>query len=67
MFTFLLSPKTETCENAGKLIDQGMNVARLNFSHGDHAEHLNQANAVRDALKIRPNYHASILLDTKGP
>lgn len=44
-----------------------MNVARLNFSHGDHQEHLEQADAVRGALKTRPDQHASILLDTKGP
>lgn len=44
-----------------------MNVARLNFSHGDHAEHLGQMVGVQSALKLRPNSHTSICLDTKGP
>ena len=44
-----------------------MNVARLNFSHGDHAEHLGQMQGVQNALKNRPHKHTSILLDTKGP
>lgn len=62
-----LSPKTEHVDNAGQLIDEGMNVARLNFSHGDHAEHYRQMVGVREALKKRKGAHASILLDTKGP
>jgi hypothetical protein len=32
----LFSPNTEHPEKAGKLIDEGLSVARLNFSHGDH-------------------------------
>ena len=44
-----------------------MTTARLNFSHGDHAEHLGQMEGVKEALKSRPYKHASILLDTKGP
>lgn len=60
-------PKTEHPEEAGKLIDQGLNVARLNFSHGDHAEHYGQMEGVREALRSRPQHHTSILLDTKGP
>jgi pyruvate kinase len=52
---------------AGKLIDEGLCVARLNFSHGDHAEHYGQMKGVQDAMKERPGSHVSILLDTKGP
>jgi len=44
-----------------------MNVARLNFSHGDHAEHLGQMQGVQQALKRKPHSHTSICLDTKGP
>ena len=50
-----------------QLIDEGLNVARLNFSHGDHAEHLGQLVGVQNALRSRPNLHVSSLLDTKGP
>lgn len=60
-------PKTQHPDNAVKLINEGMNVARLNFSHGDHVEHLNQMRGVQDALKRRPHSHTSICLDTKGP
>lgn len=52
---------------AGKLIDEGLNVCRLNFSHGDHAEHLGQLVGVQTALRSKPNQHVSSLLDTKGP
>jgi pyruvate kinase len=44
-----------------------LNVARLNFSHGDHAEHLKQMRGVELAVKSNPLNHCSILLDTKGP
>jgi len=50
-----------------KLVDEGLNVARLNFSHGDHAEHLGQLIGVQTAIRSRPNQHVSSLLDTKGP
>ena len=50
-----------------QLIDEGLNVARLNFSHGDHAEHLGQLVGVQTALRNRPNQHVSGLLDKKGP
>ncbi len=44
---FLSRPKTEHPDNAGILIDEGLSVARLNFSHGDHAEHYKQMIGVR--------------------
>ena len=50
-----------------KLIDAGMNVARLNFSHGDHKSHGENVERVREAAKARPNKNIAILLDTKGP
>lgn len=48
------------------LCKAGMNVARLNFSHGTHEEHLatiDMIKSVRDELKIP----VAIMLDTKGP
>jgi len=50
-----------------KLIDAGMNVARLNFSHGDHEAHGSAVARIREACKQRPDKPVAILLDTKGP
>merc|ERR1719401_1678030 len=50
-----------------KMIDAGMNVARLNFSHGDHEAHGKTVQNIREACKQRPNKPVAILLDTKGP
>jgi pyruvate kinase len=49
------------------LIDAGMNVARLNFSHGDHAAHGDTIARIRAALRERPAAQLAIMLDTKGP
>ena len=40
-------------ENLGKLIDAGMNVARLNFSHGDHETHAATLDRLREARTCR--------------
>eukprot|EP00931_Biecheleriopsis_adriatica_P042145 TRINITY_DN2401_c0_g2_i1.p1 TRINITY_DN2401_c0_g2~~TRINITY_DN2401_c0_g2_i1.p1 ORF type:complete len:513 (-),score=149.21 TRINITY_DN2401_c0_g2_i1:254-1792(-) len=50
-----------------KLIDQGLNIARLNFSHGDHEAHGKTVQRIREAAKQRPDKPVAILLDTKGP
>eukprot|EP00425_Heterocapsa_triquetra_P001242 CAMPEP_0195051728 /NCGR_PEP_ID=MMETSP0448-20130528/1224_1 /TAXON_ID=66468 /ORGANISM="Heterocapsa triquestra, Strain CCMP 448" /LENGTH=174 /DNA_ID=CAMNT_0040080765 /DNA_START=59 /DNA_END=580 /DNA_ORIENTATION=+ len=50
-----------------KLIDCGMNICRLNFSHGDHQVHGATVKRIREAAKQRPNKQVAILLDTKGP
>lgn len=44
-----------------------MNVARLNFSHGDHELHLRSLSNLREAVRARPGCHCAVLLDTKGP
>ncbi|KXS14870.1 pyruvate kinase [Gonapodya prolifera JEL478] len=67
MFT-LTGPKTQSVENIGKLVEAGMNVVRMNFSHGDHAFHLKTITAIRAYLAQRKTpKHVAILLDTKGP
>lgn len=48
------------------MIDAGMCVARLNFSHGDHEVHAKSVRAVREAVAARPGSHVAIMLDTKG-
>jgi len=48
------------------LIDAGMNVARFNFSHGDHKGHGAVLERVRTAAKNKQR-NIAILLDTKGP
>jgi len=50
-----------------KMIDAGMNICRLNFSHGDHEAHGACVGRIREACKQRPGKHVAILLDTKGP
>jgi len=49
------------------MLDAGMNVARLNFSHGDHESHGGSVDRLREALKMRPDKVCAIMLDTKGP
>ncbi len=44
----------------------GLNVARLNFSHGDHAEHLAKINMIKKVRK-ELDLPIGIMLDTKGP
>ena len=45
-----------------------MNVARLNFSHGDHPEHRRQMVGVIEATKRKKEgTYIAIMLDTKGP
>ena len=50
-----------------KMLDAGMNVARLNFSHGDHTSHGKSLDNLRAALAQRPDKVCAVMLDTKGP
>ncbi|WP_025693336.1 pyruvate kinase [Paenibacillus zanthoxyli] len=61
-----IGPASESLENIKKLILAGMNVARLNFSHGDFEEHGARIKNIRQACK-ELNKTVAILLDTKGP
>ena len=61
-----IGPASESLENIKKLILAGMNVARLNFSHGDFEEHGARINTIRQASK-ELGKTVAILLDTKGP
>lgn len=61
-----LGPASEKKEILEKLIRNGMNVARLNFSHGTHEEHLKRIQAVKE-VREELGLPVAILLDTKGP
>ena len=61
-----IGPASDSPEMLEKLIEAGMNVARLNFSHGSHDEHAVRIAAIRDAAE-KLNKPVGILLDTKGP
>lgn len=61
-----IGPASESEEMLEKLMKAGMNVARLNFSHGDHAEHKARIDSIRKVSK-KLGETVAILLDTKGP
>ena len=61
-----LGPATSTPERIGELIDAGMNVARLNFSHGTHEDHARMLANVRAEADKRGRAIAA-LLDLQGP
>lgn len=61
-----IGPASESVETLVQLIEAGMNVARLNFSHGDYEEHAARIRNIREAEKITGK-NVAILLDTKGP
>jgi pyruvate kinase len=61
-----LGPATATEGSIGDLIDAGMNVARINFSHGTHAEHADTIARVRRAAAAR-GQPVAILGDLQGP
>lgn len=61
-----IGPKTESIEKLTELVNAGMNVMRLNFSHGDYVEHGNRIANFRQVMK-NTGKTLAILLDTKGP
>ena len=61
-----IGPASKNEDMLKKLFLAGMNVARLNFSHGSHDEHrenIARIRKVRDSLGLP----GAVLLDTKGP
>ncbi len=61
-----IGPSCSDEETLTKMCLAGMNVARLNFSHGNHAEHLERINLIKK-VRAKLNLPIAILLDTKGP
>ena len=61
-----IGPASESVEKLVELINSGLNVCRLNFSHGDFEEHGARIVNIREAAK-QTGKTVGILLDTKGP
>lgn len=61
-----IGPATESIEMLEKLANAGMNVARLNMSHGDHCSHKKIIQAIQ-TLNKKLSHPIAILLDTQGP
>ena len=61
-----MGPGVSSYEKILELIDAGMNVARINMSHGTHAEHQKTIDLLKKAREEK-NIPLSIMIDTKGP
>jgi pyruvate kinase len=61
-----VGPSSDTREKLGELIDAGVDVFRLNFSHGKHEKHLSTINFIH-SLNEEKRTHVGILCDLQGP
>ena len=61
-----IGPASDNAEMLGKLMDAGMNVARLNFSHETYDKHRKRISLIRNVSR-KKNKNIAIMLDTKGP
>ncbi len=61
-----IGPAVESVEKIAQLVDAGMNMARLNLSHGDYTEHQSRLDMVRAAAK-KSKKPIAILVDLQGP
>jgi pyruvate kinase len=61
-----LGPATSSLEQVTALVESGMDVARLNFSHGEHAHHATAYERVREASD-RTGHAVAVLADLQGP
>ena len=61
-----IGPASETKEKISALADAGMNVARINFSHGTHEQHAEKIQIIKQ-VREEKEIPLPILLDTKGP
>lgn len=61
-----IGPASKSAEVMEDMLRSGMNVARLNFSHGTHEEHKKTIETFR-AVRDRLGLPAAVMLDTKGP
>ena len=61
-----IGPASESEEVLSQMFAAGMNVARLNFSHGTHEEHQKKVELIK-RVRDKMNLPIAIMLDTKGP
>ena len=61
-----LGPATSSEEMIEELVKSGVDVTRLNFSHGEHEVHMNNAKTVREAAK-KHGRNVAVLQDIQGP
>ena len=61
-----IGPASTNEETLTKMFEAGMNVARINFSHGDHAEQQAKIDLIKK-VREKMNLPIAIMLDTKGP
>ena len=61
-----IGPSCENTETLKKMCEAGMNVARLNFSHGSHEEHKRKVDLIKE-VREEMKLPIAIMLDTKGP
>jgi pyruvate kinase len=61
-----LGPATDSPERCRALVEAGMDVARLNFSHGEHSEHGRRFHEVRQAATAAGR-NVAVLADLQGP
>lgn len=61
-----IGPATDSAEMLKKIMEAGMNVARLNFSHGTHEEHQERIKLIRE-ISDDLNLFVGVMADTKGP
>ncbi|XP_047133066.1 pyruvate kinase PKM isoform X2 [Hydra vulgaris] len=62
-----IGPSSQSVDTLKKLIESGLNIARLNFSHGTYEYHQKTINNVREAALSSLPHVVAIALDTKGP
>lgn len=61
-----IGPASENEETLTQMCKEGMNVARLNFSHGSHEEHQKKIDLIKK-VREKLGLPIAIMLDTKGP
>ena len=61
-----IGPSCSDEKTLTEMCNAGMNVARLNFSHGTHSEHQEKINLIK-TVRSKLNLPIAIMLDTKGP